>query len=62
MIEPMNNLIPIKEAAERCNKNVDTLKIWARRGKIRAYKLAGSRWFIDADSLDNLYEPVGEDS
>lgn len=58
MIQAMNNLIPIKEASDRTGIKVDTLKNWARAGKIRAYKMAGTRWYIDPDSLDNLFEKV----
>lgn len=61
MTQTTKNLITLKEAAEQTGVKADTLKNYARRGKIRAFKMAGTRWFIDADSLSNLYEPVGEE-
>jgi len=58
MTEATNNLIPIKEAAAQVGKTVDTLKNWARAGRIRAYKLADTRWYVDPASLNNLYKKV----
>ena len=50
----MPEFITPKEAAERLGVSVAVIKLWAKSGKIRAWKLGERAWMIDADSLRGI--------
>jgi excisionase family DNA binding protein len=54
----MDDLLTLKEVAERFAVSQRTVRRWIEDGKIRAYRPGGKLIRIDAHSLDFLYEEV----
>jgi excisionase family DNA binding protein len=54
MTKTLENLITIKEAAERLNRHPATILNWVKAGKLPGYKIAGSRWYVDPETFDQL--------
>lgn len=46
--------IPVGPAAERIGVSVETMKRYARAGKVPARKVVSGKWMFAADDLDAL--------
>lgn len=46
--------IPVAEASRRVGVHVETMKRWAREGKVPAVKTFSGKWMFSADDLDAL--------
>jgi excisionase family DNA binding protein len=52
MRETNNNLISVREAAQKCGRNSETIRRWVWSGKLPAEKL-GNQLFIKESALDS---------
>jgi len=57
----MSNLIPLREAAELLGRSRRTIRRWAAKGDIKAYRVK-RRLLIDRDSLMKMVVPAFQGS
>jgi predicted site-specific integrase-resolvase len=46
--------IPVADAADRAGVSPETMKRYARTGKVAAHKTISGKWMFNADDLDEL--------
>jgi excisionase family DNA binding protein len=59
MTAELEGLLTVREAAQRCRRNPETIRRWIWDGKLPARKL-GNQLFIRAEDLERLIAPNEE--